>query len=287
MTQRRHDSRWRRLRELAVSLALRASRRDFRTQKRLVAIVGDHIGDQIRARELYERDQLEFLRDYVLDLDHCRVQTALDVGANIGNHSLFFADLFAKVIAFEPNPLARSILDINLRLNEISNVEVRPVGLSDKRSQASITIPVENLGGARVFEGTHSTQSSDLVELVRGDEAIAIDTPIGLIKIDVEGAEAAALAGLHGTIVRHRPIIVLEQLSTAIDAATGESPSFSMLRELDYQAWELRVSGGRSRIAKALAPILLGRNPVKMVSLKALEARDYPALVFLPGSFEK
>lgn len=278
------DGRRRRLREWAVSLVLRLSKHHIGAQKRTIAVVGDHIGDQIRARGIYERDQLEFLRDRVLDLDLCRRQTALDVGANIGNHSMFFADLFAKVIAFEPNPIASGILKLNLQLNDIGNVEVRPYGLSDRSASAQLNIPDDNIGAATIAdEGSSPFDKAETISLVRGDDALEGDHSIGLIKIDVEGAEAAVLEGLRGTISRHQPIIILEQLANAIDASTGQSPAFTLLRELRYEAWELRGASRTSGIAGKIGLLLLGNSELRAVPVSQLQSRDYPALLFRPS----
>lgn len=56
----------------------------------------------------------------------------LDIGANIGNHTLFFSNIFDQVISFEPSERNVWILKANLELNNIKNVIVVPKGLSDE-----------------------------------------------------------------------------------------------------------------------------------------------------------
>jgi FkbM family methyltransferase len=53
------------------------------------------------------------------------------VWANIGNHSVFLASHFAKVIAIEPNPNAALLMEANLAANDLRNVELYHVGFSE------------------------------------------------------------------------------------------------------------------------------------------------------------
>ena len=62
--------------------------------------------------------------------------TMLDIGANIGNHSLFFSNYFAKCISFEPNPRTFSVLEINSRL--VENIIPMNIGLSDKKGEVEL-----------------------------------------------------------------------------------------------------------------------------------------------------
>jgi hypothetical protein len=58
----------------------------------------DSIGQAIILNGFYERELLQGMCSLVLDKN----SIALDVGANIGNHSLFFSNNFDSVISFEP-----------------------------------------------------------------------------------------------------------------------------------------------------------------------------------------
>ena len=71
--------------------------------------------------------------------------TALDIGANIGNHTIFFAEIFAKVIAFEPNPKTHSVLIINT--NNLNNVVCLMVGASSRKTTLNFSVNELNMGG--------------------------------------------------------------------------------------------------------------------------------------------
>lgn len=132
-----------------------------------------------------------------------------DIGANIGNHSIFALRILnaASTILFEPNPIAIEVLRSNMILNgcrrraDFSHVGV---GLSDvAASGLSIRAPKRNLGGGRIIAGGGELQT------IRGDDALA-GKQVDFIKMDIEGMELRALAGLEQTIARCRPVMFIE-----------------------------------------------------------------------------
>ncbi len=135
--------------------------------------------------------------------------TFVDIGANVGNHSLY-AGLILKagrVVPVEPNPRAWRLLIHNMLINGLEGVvELGKlgVGLSDARAEGfAMEKRARNLGGAKMLPG-----KGDLTVLP-GDELLAGETP-DLIKIDVEGMEIQALGGLEQTIAAHRPVLLVE-----------------------------------------------------------------------------
>jgi FkbM family methyltransferase len=274
--------RLKRAKQLLVLMALKLSKADFSKDRPMVAIVGDHIGDCVRAEGLYERKSLEILKDWILASERFRELVAIDVGANIGNHTIAIADQFAQVIAFEPNPLARRLLEINLDMNGIENVQVRPYGLSNKRQRTPLHFDEANLGAATTIGVSPSTSTIVEIELNVGDDEIPEATPVGFIKVDVEGAEEYVLHGLQKTIGQHRPVLLVEQLADVIDAH-GTSPCFDLLTNMGYVAFD--IGGDRTwkgRLA-ALAALVLGRERYRLRPITRLDKRDYLSLAFLPA----
>lgn len=132
-----------------------------------------------------------------------------DVGANVGNHSLYVAKfLHAEICALiEPNPPAIALLESNIFLNGIQNQCDRRylgMGLSDGQvSTASMKTRRSNLGASRVKEGAGD------IEIRTFDELFA-DVPFSLVKIDVEGMEIKVLNGAEEYLKAHRPHIFIE-----------------------------------------------------------------------------
>ena len=74
----------------------------------------DYIGASINQFGVFEGEELDILFDFLEPLHSSfRAGTALDIGANIGNHSIYFADHFRTILAFEPNPTAFALLSFN------------------------------------------------------------------------------------------------------------------------------------------------------------------------------
>lgn len=138
--------------------------------------------------------------------------TVLDIGANIGNHTVFFSRIFEKVISFEPVPRNCWILKANLHLNSIKNVQLIEKGLSNTNEKLYIAHDdPKNTNNGISRSDTSGTQN--IVDVVRGDdelEKLSYPAPILMIKIDVEGLEPEVITGLEKTISIHKPIIYWE-----------------------------------------------------------------------------
>lgn len=135
--------------------------------------------------------------------------TLLDIGANVGNHSLYagiYCDA-ARIIPFEPNPLAYRLLVLNLVMNDLQNRTVFDYvgfGAADVDGEGfAMSERRKNLGAARMVPG-----QGDIATL-RPDDFLSDETP-DFIKIDVEGMEMEVLRGLSNTIKRTRPILMVE-----------------------------------------------------------------------------
>ena len=91
-----------------------------------------HIDRQMYFFGAYSPAELEFLDDAARSLREQRGSlTFVDIGANVGQHSMHMARRADKIFAFEPNVEAADQFEANLRLNEIRNVEVLRYALGD------------------------------------------------------------------------------------------------------------------------------------------------------------
>ena len=139
---------------------------------------------------------------------HYRGGTFVDVGANVGNHSLYAALVLEapRVVAIEPAPLTSRILTYNVLLNGLADrVTVHEVGLSDSDAKAAVARRVPRNVGATQLRADESGG----IDLRKGDELLAGEA-IGFLKVDVEGHEMAVLGGLSAIIARQRPPMHVE-----------------------------------------------------------------------------
>ncbi len=181
----------------------------------------------------FEKPLLLFLRDTVLNLKQSvggSKQNFFDIGANIGQHSLFMSLHADQVHSFEPYCVVSQKLERHIELNGISNIQLHKIGLSNQQEELDFYAPTGRNQGIGSFDaGTVSKGNRNLgkLALVRGDEYLEKNAlqNICLLKIDVEGFEKNVLEGLRNTLERSRPIAVVE-------VTYGNSLSFASLDEL-------------------------------------------------------
>lgn len=139
----------------------------------------------------------------------------VDIGANIGTHSLMFSEL-GPVIAFEP--IYHEVTNLNIKSNNLKHsVEIHPYALSDKNETVKMFIPIKTKWGARNYGGTsmypnvtsiHSEDSYMNCKCHILDEVYS-GIP-SVIKMDVEGAELKVLKGSIKTIEKYKPSLIVE-----------------------------------------------------------------------------
>lgn len=169
------------------------------------------------------------------DFTKFNFNTLIDVGANIGNHSVFLSKYFENVIAFEPNPFTFEILKINVM--DIGNIEVHDFGLSSTDTSLYLSEDSRNLGGSAVFYNKEDIPSNLKVRDIqlRKLDNITTSNISGdiLMKIDIEGHELDALKGAETFIKEKLPIICFEQHEN--DFVNSESPSINFLSDHGYE----------------------------------------------------
>ena len=167
----------------------------------------DEIAREILHFGAYEKRNVEIIRHLTRGLGG----TFMDIGANLGNHSVLLAARFERLAAFEPNPPTLARLKTNLDLNGLSKAQVFGIGLSD--TNAALPFHAEagsNPGASRFLDAAE--EGASLLEVRIGDEIVeegGLD-PVTALKIDVEGHEERVIAGLAKTIERDRPFVFLE-----------------------------------------------------------------------------
>ncbi len=145
-----------------------------------------------------------------------RGQTIYDVGAFQGILTLFFASRGKHVICYEPASKNHRRLVENLRLNNLTNVTVRKVGLGSSRGSASLCFLPLMPGGASIEASTiegiqrfpHAVEEISITTLDEDIRENGLPAP-DFIKIDIEGLESEALLGARQTLATH-PSLFLE-----------------------------------------------------------------------------
>ena len=144
--------------------------------------------------------------------------TFIDIGANMGLYTLFAARRVGEsgcVVAIEPSAREMEILQNNVQQNALRNVRLCQVALFDQATEVELLVAsVQNSGhntlGAfgynTVLDHREKVRAMRLDDLVQSEKLGRVD----VIKMDIEGAELAALRGGADTIQRFHPVVLLE-----------------------------------------------------------------------------
>lgn len=164
----------------------------------------DPIQRSHRKGTFFEPEELALMREHLP-----KGGTFLDIGANVGNHSIF-AGLFCdagRIIPVEPNPLVYRLLVLNLVMNNLQGAtafDYVGFGASDvDRDGRAMSGRDTTLGAGKMVDG-----SGD-ISTFRPDDMLRDETP-DFIKVDVDGMEMQVLRGLQKTITRTRPVLLVE-----------------------------------------------------------------------------
>ena len=170
--------------------------------------------------------------------------TVADIGAQAGFYTLLFSCVVqegGKVYAFEPFSENIEFLLAHIRMNDLHNVQVVQVALSDRTSLAGFSVDRGRSQNriANVFRSPLVLPTFSL------DEVIEVHRlrPPDLIKLDAEGAESLILKGAQRTIKRYRPILFV-----AMHGEEQRGACRTLLEEWGYGVYALdggRITGNR------------------------------------------
>ena len=192
-------------------------------------------------------------------------QLIIDIGANIGTHTVWFSQLVGKdgcVLAFEPQRLMFQTLCANVALNHCTNVYTYQKALG--KAEGKILVPVRdpysvnNFGGVELGPGkVESGEPTDIIAL----DSISFNS-LDVIKADIEGMEADFLEGAAKTIAKHRPILYMEA-----DGAQAKA-AIRMLIGMGYDCfWHLPPLFNPENFAGNTTNLFLADNGMEIASI--------------------
>jgi len=230
----------------------------LRHQNKIVATV-DGITYELDLRELidstiyyegaWEPDTVAALRRLIKP-----GQTVLDIGANMGCHTLRMAQLVGEtgqVVAFEPMSAAYGKLARNIQLNPFSNIVAEKTGLSSSDGEIEIAFATS---WRLDLKPDHAR--AERVSLMTLDGYVTahpgLFSRLDCIKLDVDGFEEAVLHGARDTLLRYRPVILMEMGSDSMGA----------VRYLQVQDYSFLTESGAEILPDTISlPETPGRRP--------------------------
>jgi FkbM family methyltransferase len=236
----------------------------------------------------FEKPLLYFLRDCLLNLGRVEAGGTVfcDVGANIGQHSLFMSQFASRVHAFEPYAAVSARLESHLELNHIDNVTLHKLGLGDSNGTLPFYAPTGSNTGIGSFAAESQRRGNTpagALRIARGDEYLAdLELPrIEVMKIDVEGFERKVLSGLQQTLARFRPVLVIE-ISYGEDLSFTSAEQFMAHLPQDYRVYTFdtrKVDGSTARRRGARAK---RTGAYRLIPLTTWRDKDQDDLVAIP-----
>lgn len=162
---------------------------------------------------------------------------ALDIGANVGYHSLLLSRQVGpegRVIAFEPDPENFGYLQKSVASTRWRNVELRQQAVWESSGTLELYRNAEHPGDHQVYRSGESREHVTV-------EAVAIDDVIGnadvdFVKMDIQGAEGHAVEGMRRLLDRRPPPAMLMEFWPYGLRTAGTDPGalYGRLRDLGY-----------------------------------------------------
>ncbi len=206
----------------------------------------------------YERRVTQVFLHYLRALPPERC--VLDIGANVGYYAVMAAYQRSrvgsgKVFAFEPNPVAFQYLQRNAALNALNNLVALQSAVADQSGQVKLYLSPQGITlGSLLPYSSHLTESCE-VSVITLDEFMAQypESGIGLMKVDVEGAELLAFKGGKETLCRDHPVIIYEEVEEAQqEFGYSVSEVRMFLQGLGYHLYEISVESETARYILAV-----------------------------------
>ncbi len=197
-----------------------------KTKEGLIMIVNPN--DQYISRSLMYTGEWEPHITNILKSFLKEGMTMIDVGANIGAHTLISSKLVGnsgKVFAFEPCKINHDILIQNCLINKCSNTIIFKLGCSDNSNNMFIDqkwnkTNKEDNYGCITLQPTSTNENDEQIDIISLDELLTNvfnssdfeekNKRIDLIKIDAEGMEDKVLLGFKKLIEKYKPFMIVE-----------------------------------------------------------------------------
>jgi FkbM family methyltransferase len=200
--------------------------------------------NSIRLNKIWEPELHEVFEKYITP-----ESVVIEGGCHIGTHTIKLGMMAKKVYAFEPHPCSNNLLNININLNNLKNVTTFKKGLSDKVGITHFAwSPEHNPGGSGLADNPQGIphwskppKNKINVELTTID-FLNLDR-LDFIKLDVEGYEELVIKGGINTILKFKPIIIMECYKNHNVMSISEiKEMYSSLFDAGYSVKQLKIT---------------------------------------------
>lgn len=196
----------------------------FKVRKSIIRYLYENLIVGVNSKKFKIRDDIDLMtilaNEGIDEFFKVKGKIFLDIGAHIGKYSILYSDYWDKIYAFEPEPSNFEILTINVNLNNLQD-KIMPLNFAISDENIEIDLFLSE------YSVTHSIINKQLSNSIKV-KAISLDNffkdfninveEIGLIKIDVEGAESLVLRGMRDSFSKFRGKLIIEIWENNIDS---------------------------------------------------------------------
>lgn len=215
------------------------------------------IDKEIYNNGVWEPEILEVLKENISQESVC-----LDIGANIGQHTLYMASLANKgrVYSFEPLKKLVDQIKESVIANNFKNIEIYNFGLSN--TSETLNIYLDNLNiGRSTFDKRKEASSIEKADIKVFDD-IWGDNKIDFLKMDVEGYEYYALQGMKNNILKSHPKMLLEFTPLFYNKMNiSSSEILEFILNLNYKIYD--IDNNRKEVTKQNIQEFLTHTPIQ------------------------
>jgi FkbM family methyltransferase len=181
---------------------------------------------------------------------------ALDLGANFGMYTRFFAETVGpdgQVHAVEPVPETYDVLQSNVEHLGLANVTVHNVAVSGDEGTVTMVVPEYARGGENLYEARVINQpgltNGRVVQVpaCRLDDLCGRLGQIDFVKCDVEGHELSVVRGADEILRIHRPAWLIEVSGDPDDPESSAAELVEHMRQAGYRMYHLDFGTPRPR----------------------------------------
>lgn len=203
--------------------------------------------------------------------------TAIDVGANLGYFTVALAEAVTRsgrVYAFEPDPACFAVLGKTIAANDLEQVVAEQAAVADQPGICRLYLCLENAGDNRIYDLGDHRPSVEVAQLSLDDRFP--DMPVGLIKMDIQGAELLVVRGMKNLLARNHDVLVLSEFSPPRIRECGGDPQemLDTMTDLGFTAY--LIDSRAETLRTVTHEDLFGRLSF-MKDINLLFARQLPA----------
>lgn len=191
-----------------------------------------------------------FMHDYGLKyvpkniIEYTKGKDFLDIGAFMGDTAIFFSKKYEPniVYAYEPIDANIQLLNKTIRNNDVNNIHVVNKGIGNKEEKLDIYFDPHELSNSSINGAvTDNLSEKQEIQITTIDEECRNRT-VGLIKMDIEGAEYSAIEGGMETIKRDKPVLLISLYHTGKDFFDIPPLLQEIVPEYKFRFMDLRLA---------------------------------------------